>query len=37
MIHMPLNGRQLARMIDSTNIGTLATSQEVDEMIAQAK
>lgn len=34
---MPLNGKQLARMIDSTDIGTLATRQEVDEMIAQAK
>lgn len=34
---MLLNATQLARMIDSTNIGTLATKQEVDEMIAQAK
>lgn len=32
-----MNGLQLARMIDSTNIGTLATKTEVDEMIAQAK
>lgn len=34
---MKLNGKELARMIDSTNIGTLATKAEVDEMIAQAK
>ena len=34
---MPINGKDLARMIDSTEIGTLATKQEIDEMIAQAK
>lgn len=34
---MPINGKDLARMIDSTDIGTLATKQEIDEMIAQAK
>ena len=34
---MPINGIQLARMIDSTNIATLATKEQVDEMIAQAK
>ena len=34
---MPINGTQLARMIDSTNIGTLATKQELDELIEQAK
>ena len=34
---MKLNGAQLARMIDSTDIGTLATKAEVDEMISQAK
>lgn len=34
---MPINGTDLARMIDSTNVGTLATKAEVDEMIAQAK
>ncbi len=33
---MPINGKDLARMIDSTNITTLATKQEVDEMIDQA-
>ena len=31
---MPINGKDLARMIDSTDIGTLATKQEIDEMIA---
>lgn len=34
---MPINGKQLARMTDSTHIATLATKQEVDEMIRQAK
>lgn len=34
---MPLNGKQLARIIDSTNIATLATKTEIDEMIGQAK
>ncbi|MDR3589864.1 MAG: deoxyribose-phosphate aldolase [Negativicutes bacterium] len=34
---MPINGTKLARMIDSTNIKTLATKPEIDEMIAQAK
>ena len=33
---MPINGKDLARMIDSTNIATLATKAEVDEMIDQA-
>lgn len=34
---MPINARDLARKIDSTNIATLATRQEIDEMLAQAK
>ena len=34
---MQLTAKQLARMIDSTNIGTLATKQGIDEMIEQAK
>lgn len=34
---MAMNGRQLARMIDSTDVSTLATKAEVDEMIEQAK
>lgn len=34
---MLLNGTQLAKMIDSTNVGTLATKPEIDDMIAQAK
>ena len=34
---MPINGYDLARMTDSTNIGTLATKAEVDEMIDQAR
>ena len=34
---MKLNGAQLARMIDSTDVATLATKQDVDEMISQAK
>lgn len=34
---MLLDGRQLARYIDSTNVATLATKTEVDEMIRQAK
>jgi deoxyribose-phosphate aldolase len=34
---MPINGTELARMIDSTHIKTLATKAEIDEMIAQAK
>lgn len=34
---MPINGIQLARMVDSTHIATLATKQELDELIAQAK
>jgi deoxyribose-phosphate aldolase len=34
---MKLNGAQLARMIDSTDVATLATKQNVDEMISQAK
>ncbi|MBQ1772534.1 MAG: deoxyribose-phosphate aldolase [Clostridia bacterium] len=34
---MAINGVKLARMIDSTNVRTLATKQEVDEMIEQAK
>jgi deoxyribose-phosphate aldolase len=33
---MPINGKNLARMIDSTHIATLAAKQEVDEMIDQA-
>lgn len=33
---MAINGKDLARMIDSTNIATLATKREVDEMIDQA-
>ncbi|MDR1174904.1 MAG: deoxyribose-phosphate aldolase [Treponema sp.] len=34
---MPLNGKQLARMIDSTHIATLAKKEELDEAILQAK
>ncbi len=34
---MPVNGAQLAKMIDSTNVATLATKQEIDEMIQEAK
>ena len=34
---MAINGKELARMIDSTHIATLATADEVDEMIRQAK
>ena len=34
---MPLNGNELARIIDSTNIATLATKAEIDEMIGQAR
>lgn len=34
---MKINGTQLARMIDSTDVATLATKQNVDEMIEQAK
>jgi len=34
---MPINGTELARMIDSTHIKTLATKTEIDEMITQAK
>jgi len=34
---MPINGAQLAARIDSTHIATLATKQEVDEMIRTAK
>lgn len=34
---MKINGKDLARMIDSTHIATLATREEVDEMIRQAK
>lgn len=34
---MPINGKDLARMIDSTDIGTLATKEQIDEMITQAK
>lgn len=34
---MSINGIDLARMIDSTNIRTLATKAELDEMIDQAK
>jgi len=34
---MPLNGTQLARMIDSTNIATLATKPELDQLIQEAK
>ncbi len=33
---MPINGKDLARMIDSTNIASLATKREIDEMIDQA-
>ena len=34
---MAMNGCELARMIDSTDVATLATKHDVDEMIAQAK
>ena len=34
---MPIKSPELARIIDSTNIATLATKQELDEMIAEAK
>ncbi len=34
---MQLNGKQLARLIDSTDVATLATKQEVEQMIAEAK
>lgn len=34
---MSINGHDLARMIDSTNIGTLALKSDWDEMIEQAK
>jgi len=34
---MPVNGSELARMIDSTHIATLAKKQELDELIEQAK
>jgi deoxyribose-phosphate aldolase len=34
---MPLNGKQMARLIDSTHIATLAKKEELDEAIRQAK
>lgn len=34
---MRINGTQLARMIDSTNIKTLATKEQIDTMIREAK
>lgn len=34
---MPITGAQLARMIDSTSIGTLTTRAQWEEMIEQAK
>jgi deoxyribose-phosphate aldolase len=34
---MPIDGTRLARMIDSTHIATLATKQELDDLIREAK